>query len=190
MLPRLHFTLEKWKFSEYYGIWVSSCGHFKDKNKKVIIPNTNKTGYLVVKTQHGISFAHRVILHTFKPVSDSKGLTVDHIDGNKKNNTLKNLEWVSKEENQQRAKDNFLELKNEIEYLDPQVVSVMRKNSTEKFIYFGDYRVKTVRDAAEIILRNWEDNYTEKEFNRIVAKIGNALKDGTKTCGFYFERRV
>lgn len=42
---------------------------------------------------------HRLVMELFKGPSD---LTVDHIDGNKRNNRLDNLEYVTNEENIRR----------------------------------------------------------------------------------------
>ena len=43
--------------------------------------------------------AHRLILATFNPVEGWENLEVNHKDGNKLNNSLDNLEWVSTKEN-------------------------------------------------------------------------------------------
>ena len=46
---------------------------------------------------------HRIVMEAFKGKSD---LTVDHIDGNKLNNSLDNLEYVTIQENVKRAWNN------------------------------------------------------------------------------------
>lgn len=42
---------------------------------------------------------HRLILHAFDPRQNEDELEVHHIDGNPENNNLKNLMWVTHEEN-------------------------------------------------------------------------------------------
>lgn len=45
---------------------------------------------------------HRLVAQAFIPIP-KKLLQVNHIDGNKKNNNISNLEWVSAKENVQHA---------------------------------------------------------------------------------------
>lgn len=47
-------------------------------------------------------YQHRLLAETFIPNPDNLPV-VDHIDGNKGNNSLDNLEWVSRSENTKRA---------------------------------------------------------------------------------------
>lgn len=70
---------------------------------------TNPNGYNIVTLYdddhrgHQLSI-HRLVAQTFKPVNDDH-LVVDHLDGNKTNNTVDNLEWVTSAENSRRAFD-------------------------------------------------------------------------------------
>lgn len=51
---------------------------------------------------------HRLVLENFSPCDNMKELQVNHKDGNKKNNSLTNLEWVSCQENITHAVENNL----------------------------------------------------------------------------------
>lgn len=68
-------------------------------------------GYAVVRIQHNKvikSFiVHRLVASYFIEKIPGKNV-VNHIDGNKKNNHFKNLEWMTREENQKHANDNNL----------------------------------------------------------------------------------
>ena len=81
------------------------------KSNKFLSPSKNKRGYLhVTFVKDGKRYDYRVqrlIAMTFLDNPENKP-QVNHIDGNKLNNYLSNLEWVTAEENIQHAKDNHL----------------------------------------------------------------------------------
>jgi len=54
---------------------------------------------------------HRLILENFNPVEGMENLQVNHIDGNKRNNKLSNLEWTTCQENIDHAINNNLRAK-------------------------------------------------------------------------------
>ena len=108
ILPRPVFYFERWKYSRFFGVYVSNQGHFKDKDKNTIKPNVNDSGYLCVPLKHGFALAHRIVAMTWLPVEDMMQMTVDHLDHNKRNNAVSNLEWVTEEENLARAKNDFV----------------------------------------------------------------------------------
>ena len=104
IFPKMVFRLEQWKWNKEYRVYVSTLGNFKDEHKNNLPFLVNNSGYLVVKTEYGYKLAHRLVMLTWKPIPNAEELTVDHLNHNKRENTLQNLEWVSKEENWERAK--------------------------------------------------------------------------------------
>lgn len=109
IFPTLHIEFEKWKFNKEYGVWVSNFGNFKDIHKRPIPKKVyQQNGYMAVKTKHGNRLAHRLVMYTWCPIEDREAFTVDHLDHNKRNNRVDNLEWVSQAENLIRAQDDIV----------------------------------------------------------------------------------
>lgn len=75
----------------------------KEKNLK---PTKSNSGYLYVviykKSKKYTLFIHRLVAQAFIPNPDNLP-QVDHLDGNKLNNNVDNLEWVTSKENINRA---------------------------------------------------------------------------------------
>lgn len=111
MLPTISLRIERWKFNKDYGVYVSTLGHFKDRHKRLLPIKINDRGYCLVKTEapkQPWKLAHRIVMLTWKPIPDAENLTVDHLDHNKRDNSLTNLEWVTSEENQRRATADYM----------------------------------------------------------------------------------
>lgn len=80
--------------------FVSNLGRVYDnKNKKILNQHTNKiTGYVTVHLGGKNEYVHRAVALTFIKNENNKP-QVNHIDGNKTNNNVTNLEWVTASEN-------------------------------------------------------------------------------------------
>lgn len=79
---------------------------FSKRFKKFLKINYNTTnGYARVNIDGKNMKLHRLIMETFIGKS---GLEVNHIDGNKKNNDIHNLEYVNRSQNVKHAYDNGL----------------------------------------------------------------------------------
>lgn len=110
ILPRFIFKIERWKWNKEYRIYVSNMGHFMDEHKRPIPIKINASGYVVVPIGYdkGYPTAHRIVMKTWRPTMGMEELTVDHLDHNKRNNAVENLEWVTYTENQRRAREDFI----------------------------------------------------------------------------------
>lgn len=106
--------MEKWKdVKDYEGLYeVSSYGNIRSLNyrktgkKKILKTQINKHGYEMVDlSKNGVRKTfqvHRLVAETFIPNPDGFN-TVDHIDSNKTNNHLNNLQWMSNSDNVKKA---------------------------------------------------------------------------------------
>ena len=72
------------------------------KSHRYLKPSFNAYGYLKLKLNGKNIPLHRIVIETFKGKSD---LTVDHIDMNKLNNDISNLEYVTRSENSRRMNE-------------------------------------------------------------------------------------
>lgn len=80
-------------------IWSTISG-------KYLKPAKDKKGYLRCVLNGRTRKVHRLVLSAFDPVSDISNLNVNHINLNKADNRLSNLEWVTPRENTHHAISN------------------------------------------------------------------------------------
>lgn len=84
---------------------------YNSKTKKWLKGQINKNGYLTYNISiDGLKkrlYAHRMVAETYLPLINGK-TEVNHIDGNKLNNDVNNLEWVTSSENKKHAIKNHL----------------------------------------------------------------------------------
>lgn len=86
---------------------VSNIGNVKNiKKNEYKLPGYDDHGYLKVdlynNAKRSSKKVHRLVAQAFIPNEENKP-EVNHIDGNKTNNKVTNLEWCSKSENMQHA---------------------------------------------------------------------------------------
>lgn len=79
---------------------ISNLGKISNY-KKILKPFKNNSGYLVIDLHYQGSkkkyLVHRLVAENFLPKSNKS--LVNHIDGNKENNQVTNLEWCTNSEN-------------------------------------------------------------------------------------------
>lgn len=75
---------------------------FNTKTGEQKKPSINEKGYLTINIRNKIFRIHRLVAYSFIPNIYGKP-QINHKDGNKHNNTVENLEWVTSSENIKHA---------------------------------------------------------------------------------------
>ena len=128
--------------------------------KRPITGQPNSKGYLRVVIHSKKYFVHRLVAQLFIPNPDNKP-QVNHIDGNKLNNAVTNLEWVTNKENREHAVRNNLHAKGEsctYSKLTQEDVDYIRSRMTFR------YNKGVAKELAERF------NVTPEHINKIVRR--------------------
>ena len=105
---------------------------------------------------------HQLVYHSFKDTLPMKEMVVDHIDGDKSNNSLDNLQFISHSDNCAKGKMHT-ERKHKLPlYIRPSDTSVSKgyrisKKFNGKQKSFGRYPIieEAVKKRDELIKNNW-----------------------------------
>lgn len=108
---------EQWrKLKGFEGYEVSNEGRLKalskpkwngfvyyDTPEKIMKQSVTKNGYLVARISNKTRYVHRMVAKTFLENDEFQNLDVNHIDGDKTNNHISNLEWCTRDFNIKHA---------------------------------------------------------------------------------------
>ena len=93
---------EYWLPITGYNYWISNMGRIMNNKQKLLKPYTIRGGYLMIGLHsNGTRFrlyVHRLVMESFVGVCPD-GYEVNHIDHNRRNNRVENLEYVTKSQN-------------------------------------------------------------------------------------------
>lgn len=136
------------KYQLKYNYYATDDGNiYSQKSSRNLSKHLDKDGYekvrLITEDGRHTYSVHRLILETFNPVPNMINLQVNHKDGNKQNNNLSNLEWVTCQENIAHACQNNLRYNQQGE-----------NNNAAKL---------TENDVQQIIVLLLSHKYTQKE---------------------------
>ncbi len=114
------------------------------KYKRPLSTALDRDGYVKVtlvspgKKRHRYS-VHRLMMENYYPVEGMEYLQVNHIDGNKQNNNLSNLEWCTCKENIHHAIKNNLrhdqkgQNNNASKYTEEQILLAIEMLKSKKY---------------------------------------------------------
>lgn len=153
-----------------YPYYVSEDGHvWSEYSHKFICELPDRYGYLKVRLsstdlsngkQHAYS-VHRLVLENFNPVKDMDKLQINHIDGDKTNNAVSNLEWVTPKQNIEHAIKHGLraEINGGAKLSKEDVLNIInRLLSKEKYLDIAkDYNVHKETIARIKRKKSWKE---------------------------------
>ena len=103
--------MEKWKSVDFNPNYeISSTGSIRNKTTgKLLKVATNNFGYHLVclsnKNKKQTSYIHRLVAEAFVETTlDKRTSVVNHIDGDRSNNIVDNLEWATYADNAYHGK--------------------------------------------------------------------------------------
>lgn len=127
---------------------------------RILKGQPNAKGYLRVSIGGKLMFIHRLVAEKYVPNPDNKE-QINHIDGNKLNNSVDNLEWCTNQENRNHAVKEKLHLQGEDcnwSKLDWDKVDYIRAHPEITIKYFAElYGVSrsTISDVRHY--RTWKN---------------------------------
>jgi hypothetical protein len=150
--------------------FISNNGRFKN-NRGKIVDLKNHSQYISIsfrnKTQKVTHQLHRIVAKLFVENVENK-LFVNHIDGNKNNNSADNLEWVTKSENTKHAHSKGLISKN--------FRKIAQFDKNENFIA----QYESIKEASIIL------GLDKSSIGHVCAKD----RPGSNTCGGFIFKYV
>ena len=168
IFPTLNLKIEKWKYNKEFQMYVSTLGHFKDRQKKNIPIKIASNGYCMLETIYGLKAAHRLVMLTWHPIPNAENLTVDHINHDKRCNELSNLEWVTQEENLKRAEKDFV------------IVPTIDLSTYNGVIHAGKTVLQNMEAAIDFVIKLQKIENPKKETIR--KNIMKAIKNNSLYC--------
>lgn len=163
---------EVWKdIDGYDGFYqISNMGKVKSIGKKankiLILKEQKKRGYCVVNLYNEFGMksktVHRLVAKAFLPNEDNKP-HVNHIDYNRANNKLDNLEWNTVKENVRHS------YKNTIGNSLKQIMAINSKGLNKKSVFMMDLNGNVLREFLSM---------SEASINmcgKVTATIGNHI---------------
>lgn len=153
------------------GYYINKKGEiYSEISNQYLTGNIDRNGYIRVSLQRNGELkqksykVHRLVKIIFDPIENFENLTVDHLDGDKRNNNITNLDWCSASENVKRAIENKLIYKNRRILTDEEVINIcewLQKGYSPKMIaqkFYPEDVIKKSRIISEISRgREWKD---------------------------------
>ncbi|WP_263787312.1 NUMOD4 motif-containing HNH endonuclease [Salinibacter grassmerensis] len=112
--------MANWKDIDGFNHKISDDGRVwsKHSGRELKVQTNQNNGYRIIRISsdgQGKTFnVHRLVMENFGPEQPSEDHEVDHIDEDKSNNDINNLQWVTRKENVRRSSKYSVEELNDM----------------------------------------------------------------------------
>lgn len=157
------------KVKGYEGYEVSNTGKIKSlKTNRLLTPQKNNCGYLYILLTDSnkkvkINLIHRLVFDSFIGIDD--GLEINHLDEDKENNRLDNLELITHEDNLKKYRENHPFF---IKYMAQKSVLKRKDKMLEKLnVAFDVFNENSRRERNRNLLKKVNDRLRKKGIREI-----------------------
>lgn len=149
---------EKWKEITVNEklVRVSTLGRVRQDRGNAFYGHSKPGSYKYVNINHRSFMVHRLVLLTFKPTEHPENFVVNHIDEDKANNCLENLEWTTHAEN---IKHSFPSRKR-----TAKIIELRRISSTGEVTVFREGLKKAAKQQGISSATIWQALTGRREF--------------------------
>ena len=176
--------MEAWKdIRGFEGLYrVSNTGKVYSVRRNIILkPKTDRYGYYVVgmwkgKSKHHTT-VHRLVADAF--IDNPNGYNVvNHLDCDKKNNNVSNLEWTTVQKNTKHAYDNIKKYQDHIQRINKLGIEA-RKIKIDAYYngeYIGSYNGKketadSLGISEKTVYNRLHDRFSSRSGYTFVQKV-------------------
>jgi len=150
----------------YDRYFISNFGDIRNIDNKIMKTHKNKDGYLRLKLFKNkkpiMRSIHSLVLEAFLSPRP-KNLTCNHKDGNKLNNYIRNLEWLTMEDNNKHAyrtglKNHKGENHPQSKFKQYQINAIRKlaKEGVKQKIIAKKYNTKQPRISEIVLYKTWK----------------------------------
>ena len=157
------------KVKGYDGYEVSNTGKIKSlKTNRLLKPQKNNCGYLYILLTDSnkkvkINLIHRLVFDSFIGIDD--GLEINHLDEDKENNRLDNLELITHEDNLKKYRDNHPFF---MKYMSQKSVLKRKDKMLDKInVAFDVFKEEDKRERNRNLLNKVNDRLLKKGYKEI-----------------------
>ena len=167
------------QITNYENYFITEQGEAYNKERKLIKQRISTNGYKRFNVRKGSEkyekpitlYTHRVVAEHFISNTENKPC-INHIDGDKQNNNVNNLEWCTHKENTKHSYENGLQKKN-FGKNHKGAIKIYHYDETGKFVasYYGAMEAERKTGINHHTIRDCCIGKTRKAKGHIFSRV-------------------